>query len=111
MTVTARNRSLVYQRDEQLCVACGTDQDMTLQHRANRGMGGSKSRDRVENLVCMCSHHNQLLEMDAEFAQRGRRLGWKLNSWDNPLDCPVFYVKDGAFFYLSGRGTRIKKEK
>lgn len=59
----------------------------------------------------MCSQHNQLLESDAEFARLGRAQGWKLSSWENPLDRPVFYVKDGAFFYLTGRGTRIKKEK
>ena len=72
-------------------------------------MGGSKSGalDRVENLIVLCGIENQLLESDADLAREGVYRGYKLRSWENPLEVPVQYP-DGVF-YLTERGTRIKK--
>ena len=108
MTVPKKNRRLVYQRDDYRCVSCGTTEGLTIQHRINRGMGGSRSGalDRVENLLVLCGIENQRLESDHGFAREGLYRGYKLRSWENPLEVPVRYP-DGDF-YLTGRGTRIK---
>lgn len=96
MSISARVRQLVYERDGNACVACGVSHGLTIQHRKNRGMGGSKLLDTPANLVTMCAVENMLLESNADFADRGRRNGWKLWSYLDPLCCPVLYP-DGWF--------------
>ena len=96
MSISARVRQLVYERDGNACVACGVAHGLTIQHRKNRGMGGSKLLDSPANLVTMCAVENMLLESNADFADRGRRNGWKLWSYLDPLRCPVLYP-DGLF--------------
>lgn len=108
MAVSNKVRQLVYDRDGRMCVSCGRDDMLTLQHRINRGMGGSNTRDGYENLVTMCSLENQRLEMIPDFAAIGIDNGWKLRSWEDPLKVPVFFAFDG-WYYLTERGTRVKR--
>ena len=110
MTVPAKTRKLVYQRDNYVCVHCGTTNGLTLQHRASRGMGGSKSLDGPENLVTMCWQANTDLESNPDFMALGRKHGWKLSRWEDPTTIPVRYFADGVF-YLTDRFTRIKTER
>ena len=109
MTVPTGTRRLVFQRDGDECVHCGTTEGLTLQHRINRQMGGSKLRDGPENLVVLCAHANWRLESSAAFADLGRVMGWKLRSWEDPETIPVRYAS-GDFYYLNDRGTRILAE-
>ena len=111
MSVPAKTRRLVFERDGYECVHCGTtDEDvLTLQHRANRGKGGSKLLDVPENLIVMCALSNQRLEQSAVFADFGRLMGWKLRRWQDPETIPVRYA-DGDFWYINSRGTRILAE-
>ena len=75
------------------CVHCGSfDATLIPHHRANRGMGGSKERDTPANIVLLCSEANWRLESDAEFADLGRKLGWKLSSFDHPQQHPVYHA-------------------
>ena len=37
-----------------VCLVCGTDKDIDIDHVVNRGMGGSKKRDVSENKVPLC---------------------------------------------------------
>lgn len=106
--ITQKLRKKIYDRDGWQCVACGIPVDLTIQHRKNRGMGGSKSLDIPENLVTMCGAHNQALEMNAEVAEIGRKNGWKLRQWDDPAVIPVRYP-DGISWLLTNRFTRRKK--
>lgn len=108
MTVPARTRKLVYQRDNHECVHCGATDGLTLQHRAGRGMGGSKLLDGPENLITMCATANYRLESDAEFSRLGITNGWKLRRHQNPETEPVLYAPAGAFFMLNPRGTRTR---
>jgi hypothetical protein len=72
------------------CPHCGTDDDTLVpQHRANRGMGGSRSLDRPSNIILLCSEANHRLEVDFKFAQLGRELGWKLTRGQVPEFTPV----------------------
>ena len=110
MRVTPKVRKLVYQRDEYQCVHCGAMTGLSLQHRAAVGMGGSTTAHTPANLVVMCLAANQRLESDAEFAQEGLDMGWKLKRWQDPEAEPVFYAPSGAFFVLNNRGTRIRRD-
>ena len=109
MSVPAKTRRLVFERDGHECVHCGTDYGLTIQHRANRGAGGSKLLDGPENLVVMCGLSNQRLESSAVFADFGRLMGWKIRRTDDPETIPVRYAS-GDFWYINSRGTRILAE-
>ena len=109
MSVPTSTRRLVFQRDGDECVHCGTTEGLTIQHRAGRGMGGSKTLDGPENLVVMCALSNQRLESSAAFADLGRTMGWKIRRSEDPTTIPVRYAS-GDFYYLNNRGTRILAE-
>ena len=80
---------------DKCCSHCGTTDDTLIpQHRANRGMGGSRSLDRPSNIIVMCSEANGLLESNARFAEVGRELGWKLTRDQVPEFTPVL-LADG----------------
>lgn len=101
-------RQAVYVRDGHQCIVATPEcfGGLTLQHRVNRGMGGSDRLDTVENLLTMCAGHNTRLEADAPFAEVGRRLGWKLESWENPLEVAVFSAV-GGWRLLTGDGKTV----
>lgn len=109
MPVSSRTRERVFERDGYMCVDCGTMSMLTIQHRVNRGMGGSKNLDRMSNLITMCVTHNGLLESEAEYAERGRKYGWKVhrNRTVAPEDVPVFYRALRTWVYLGDDGSRL----
>ena len=77
------------------CVHCGELEAIAPHHRAGRGMGGSKLRDVPSNIIVLCSSLNQRIENDAELAKRAASLGWKLHSWQNPLEEPFWHYRLG----------------
>lgn len=112
-----QHRETVYRRDWSRCVAAesGTCQGgLTLQHRVNRGMGGSSGvGDGPQWFVTMCAYHNGLLESSADAAARGRWAGWSLPHLRAPevlarlvLKYPVLYG-DGTWWFLDAEGLRI----
>lgn len=112
MTITDAVRRTVYARDAHACVVgdqyrVRCSEGLTLQHRINRGMGGSDLLDGFANLVTMCGLHNQRLEGDALFATLGRRLGWKLESWEDPFKVAVFSPVYGGWRLLNGTGGLV----
>lgn len=108
MAVSASKRKRVYERDGNMCANCGSTHGLTIQHRINRGMGGSKLLDGFANLMTLCALCNQRLEMVAEAAEKGIDNGHKLRSWQNPEKEPVYFWMDG-WFYLKPDGTRSKR--
>ena len=96
---------------DQYCLHCGR-QDETLipQHRANRGSGGSKKRDVPSNIIVLCSSANFLLESNPGFAEAGRRYGWKLSTWSNPLFEPVYDAVRGCWWRLDDKFGRVVVE-
>jgi hypothetical protein len=96
-------------RDLYKCVHCGLmDSTLIPQHRKNRGMGGSKKRDVPSNIVVLCSKFNWLIEADANWASLAKERGWKLESWQEPLDTPVYYAHDGEYYLIDNEFNRIK---
>lgn len=82
------------------CLECGEQEAISPNHRANRGMGGSKLRDRPSNLVILCSEFNSAIESNHKARDLALARGWKLNSWDNPLLIPVYDTYVGASYLL-----------
>lgn len=90
------------------CVHCGETEAVSPNHRANRGMGGSKARERASNLVVLCSRLNGLIEHSAVAAETAQRYGWKLRSWEDPKTVPVFDKMAGKWFLLDDDFRRVE---
>ena len=110
MTATPRSllRALTT-RDGHVCawhgVSCGTE-SLVPHHRANRGMGGRKSANRLSNLVWLCSEMNGLIESDPLLADLARRKGLKISSHDNPEHVPIRHFMYGLCL-LQDDGTIV----
>jgi hypothetical protein len=64
-------------------------------------MGGSKLRDGSENLIVLCSEMNGLIESDSRAAELAKKYGWKLESWEKPLEIPVHDLVSGVAYLLN----------
>jgi hypothetical protein len=106
--VNLKQFSMYLYRDNERCYHCGiSGPTLVPQHRIGRGMGGSVARNRSSNILTLCSIANGLLESDAKFASVGREYGWKLNTWQEPSEVPVFEIHTGLWWILTDDGTRI----
>lgn len=84
----------------------GCDPDTWVpQHRVGRGMGGSKSANRLSNGVVLCSRMNGDIEADADLAMEARERGIKVGFWADTETIPVVY-SDGSPWWLSDEGTK-----
>lgn len=73
-------RKRIFKRDNGRCWHCGTDENVVIHHRINRGMGGtSGSLDMPANLIVMCAEFNYLMESDFKAARHARDKGWKVS--------------------------------
>lgn len=88
------------------CLHCGTTETLVPNHRANRGMGGSKKRDVPSNIVVLCARINGEIESDAIMAEVARQYGWKLKTWQEPLGAPVLDLPSGKWYLLTDSFTR-----
>lgn len=88
------------------CVHCGETEAVAPNHRANRGMGGSKERNVPSNIVVMCSRMNGLIESDTHAALLALGKGWKVRSYDWPAAIPVWDARDGRWYRLNDDYTR-----
>jgi len=86
-----RIKGLIRYRDDGICWHCGTDVDVTIHHRQNRGMGGKAKfiADRPSNLIAMCQEFNFLMEADLDAARLARNKGWKLRQTENPISTQI----------------------
>ena len=89
------------------CVHCGDTQTAVPNHRANRGMGGSKERDVPSNVVVLCSAMNGLIESDSSFAEVARDNGWKLSTGQDPETSPFFDFVAGRWFLADNFYNRV----
>lgn len=72
-------------------------------------MGGSSAAHvhAPSNLVVLCSRLNGEIEASVEAIQLARKYGWKLDSWDNPEEVPVFDRMSGVWYLLDNEFGRI----
>lgn len=93
-------------RDGHLCAYCGIDDDTLVpHHRANRGVGGRKSLDRIAALLWLCFKCNGDAESDADTAASMRQLGIKISSHATPELVPV--TRYGIDYWLTSFGTAV----
>jgi 5-methylcytosine-specific restriction endonuclease McrA len=107
MALSKAMREKVLKRDNNQCWHCGEVEAISIQHRRNRQMGGSKLLDRLDNLIVLCSAMNSLIESDSNAANTAIDMGWKLASWKD-FAAPIFNANTGEWFVLDLAGN-IKK--
>lgn len=92
------------------CLHCGETEAVAPQHRANRGMGGSKTRDVPSNIIVLCSYMNNAVESTSIAAELAKRYGWKLETWQDPLTEPVFDTLKNQWVLLDDNfGRKVVK--
>jgi len=88
------------------CWHCGFTEDLIPHHRKNRGMGGSKAASVPSNTIVMCAIYNGLMESSHAAASLALSKGWKLSSWENPLESIVYHAGEGAWYLLDDNYNR-----
>jgi hypothetical protein len=106
--MTPKQFSKYLERDQGRCYHCGETEALSPNHRANRGIGGSKKRDHPANIVVLCSLVNGLIESDVGWLTLARKYGWKLSSWDDPFWVPVFDAVSGEWWLLDDQWGRTR---
>ncbi len=91
------------------CWECGSESDLVPHHRANRGFGGSKALDTLQNIILVCARFNGEMESDAAVANWARDNGMKLSKFMSPSQ-PVFDNWQKKWFYLDERGNKHETE-
>ena len=107
MALHKKTRAAILARDPH-CYHCGQTEDLTVHHRKNRGMGGSKLLDTPDNLMAVCSRYNGEMESVSGVAALARQWGHKLPVWES-TGWPVFDVAGGWWFLLED-GSRVRVE-
>jgi hypothetical protein len=101
---TYRERQAVLSRDGWVCsMGCGS-RATQVNHRANRGAGGSRSANRVGNACAICADCNFRLEDDAVAARKARELGVKISRHDDPESVPFYSQLFGMWAHLHDDG-------
>ena len=91
-----------YLERDQHCWHCGQEEDLIPHHRLNRGAGGKNSKaNQSSNIIAMCAKINGLMESDARWASKARDCGWKLSSYQNPNEIPIFDHSLGKWFIIN----------
>ena len=92
-------------RDGRICAHCGATDGLSIQHRANKGMGGSKAREAMANGCILCVMFNVALEQNADDAARARRMGWKISKFDDPEKVPFWHATTQGWRMVFNDGT------
>ena len=87
------------------CWHCGEINDLVPHHRANRGMGGFKALDALQNVILVCAEYNGKMESDAAIANRARELGHKISKFASPAQ-QVFDTVTKKWYYLDTEGGK-----
>ena len=104
-------RKQLEERD-QYCVHCGSDYELVIHHRKNRGAGGTKGKQAeitngFQNLLRVCQRYNFEMEANATVGAAARGWGHKLAMWES-LDHPVFDCTTFTWYVLDTDGGRVK---
>ena len=66
------------------CWHCGESDQLVPHHVQNRGMGGSKIADNLQNVILICAEYNGAMESDALTAEYARDNGHKSSKFSAP---------------------------
>lgn len=104
--MTKKELALLIARDP-YCPHCGLGMPYLVpHHRKNRGMGGSKLLNNPANLLMVCADLNGKMEQQSQVAEDARLYGWKLKSWEDPLEVPVYDAWSGQVYKLKDDYTK-----
>jgi hypothetical protein len=98
--LNAKTRKALFERDSHRCWHCGSE-EVTVQHRANRGMGGSKEMDNAANLILLCWFVNFEMEASDKKAREAERYGWKISRYADPTSIPVWHYPSQSWILLN----------
>jgi hypothetical protein len=87
------------------CWDCGETNDLVPHHRANRGFGGSKALDNLQNIILVCAIYNGLMESNSEVAKTARLLGHKISKFSSPSEL-VFDNISQCWYQLDTTGGK-----
>ena len=105
MALSRKSLTLLRARDAH-CWHCGATVDLVPHHRKNRGMGGSKLLDGLDNLMLVCAFWNGEMESTSADAAAARGWGHKLSAWE-ATNRPVFDIPTSTWYTLLEDGTRV----
>ena len=88
------------------CLHCGATEALAPNHRANRGMGGSKLMNVPSNYALICSSLNGLIESDHRWQQLAIESGWKVSRYADWREIPVWDSMAGVWYLLKDDWTR-----
>jgi hypothetical protein len=88
------------------CWDCGGTDNLVPHHRANRGMGGSKILDNLQNVILVCADYNGLMEADAQTAEYARDFGHKISKFSSPT-APVFDRATKIWYLVDNAGGKV----
>lgn len=91
------------------CWHCGFEDSLVPHHRANRGHGGSKLLDGLQNIILVCAVYNGAMESNAGVASQAREYGHKLSRYDSPSE-PLFDVTQRKWYVLTEKGDKHECE-
>ena len=91
------------------CWDCGAEHDLVPHHRANRGAGGYKVLDTLQNCILVCAIYNGLMESDADVASEARRQGHKISKFSSPAQA-CFDKPANKWYALDDKGGKVETE-
>jgi hypothetical protein len=100
VALNAKTRKALFERDSHRCWHCGSE-EVTVQHRANRGMGGSKEMDNAANLILLCWFVNFEMEASDKKAREAELYGWKISRYADPTSIPVWHYPSQSWILLN----------
>lgn len=85
--ISQLRRESVYERDGNACVACGSTDDLTLDHKIPRSRGGTNAEENLQTMCkpCNAEKANKLPNLDKSAVATI----YVLRSGTRPLDTPV----------------------
>ena len=106
MALSRKSLTLLRARDAH-CWHCGATDDLVPHHRKNRGMGGSKLLDGLDNLMLVCAFYNGEMESTSQTAIAARGWGHKIPAWGDTRE-PVFDCTVFRWYTLLENGTKVR---
>jgi hypothetical protein len=91
------------------CWHCASESDLVPHHRANRGQGGSRLLDGLQNIILVCAQYNGAMESDSMVASMAREYGHKLSRYESPT-APCFDVWARKWYVLDEKGSKFETE-
>ena len=111
MTTPKQTLRALEQRDGHVSAWTGEDvPELVPQHRQG-GMGGSKTKHRLSNVVWLESVINGLIESDPEWQAEAIRRGIKISKFADPRMVPVEHAVHGLVWLTDdGRAVDVHPE-